>query len=445
MFKPLLASFSLAFVASLCHAQSLPLVSLDSVVAVVEEDVILRSELDDALGNLRRQYQGREDQLPPQDVLERQLLERLIVGKLQVQRAEQTGVEATDTEVDQALTRMAAQNNMTVLQMRDVLAKDGVSLVEFRRSVRDELLAQKLRQRVVDSRAAVSETEVDIMLASDSIKTGEVRLAHLMVALPPNADASALEQAEAKINGIKKLIDEGKMDFQAAAIRYSDAPQALEGGDLGWRRFDQIPEAFADTIAGLQAGEVSQPIRAQSGLHLVKVQETRDSSQVVVTQYNARHIVIEANELVSEAEAEQQIRKLAEQLSGGADFAALARENSDESSTASLGGDMSWFEINSYGPAYAEQIAALDDNEVSAPFRAERGWHLVQRLGKREQDRTADFLRAQARDGIKRRKGDEAFEQFLRQIRSEAYVRTRLQTGAEDLEETEADAQPDAG
>jgi peptidyl-prolyl cis-trans isomerase SurA len=434
MFRPLIAGISLALAASFCHAQSLSLQPLDSVVAVVEDDVILRSELDDALANLRRQYVGKEAQLPPQDVLEKQLLERLIVGKLQVQRAEQTGVEATDTEIDQALGRMAAQNNMTVLQMREVLARDGVSLAEFRRSVRDELLAQKLRQRVVETRAAVSETEVDIMLASDSLKTGEVRLGHLMVAVPANPDAAAIEQAQTKMDGIRKLIMEDKMEFQAAAIRYSDAPQALEGGDLGWRRFDQIPEAFADTIAGMKVGEVSVPIRAQSGFHLVKVLESRESAQVVITQYNARHIVVEVTELVSDDEAERQINRLAEQLAKGADFAKLARENSDETSTASLGGEMSWFEINSYGSTYAERISALADGELSPPFRAERGWHLVQRIGKRELDRTQEFVRSQAREGIKRRKGEAAFEQFLRQIRSEAYVRTRLKASTDDAD-----------
>lgn len=426
MTKPLLAGLLLVLNPVSVLAQALPIQPLDSVVAVVEEDVILRSELDDALGNLRRQYRGRESQLPPQNVLERQLLERLVVGKLQVQRAAQTGVEVTDTEVDRAMGQMAAQNNMSILQMRDVLARDGVSLAEFRRSVHDELLAQKLRQRVVESRAAVSETEVDILLASDAPKTGEVHLAHLMIGVPPNADAAAVDTARAKIDGIKKLIDEGKMDFQAAAIRYSEAQQALEGGDLGWRRFDQIPEAFAETILGMQVGEVSTPVRAASGFHLLKLLEQRDTSQIVITEYHARHIVVEVTELVSSAEAEAKIQDLAAQIAAGADFGKLAREHSNESSTAPLGGEMAWFELNTFGQTYAEQISALQDQQVTAPFRTERGWHLVQLLGTRQQDRTADYVRNQAREGIKRRKGEEAFEQFLRQLRGEAYVRIRL-------------------
>lgn len=410
-------------------AQMAPSEALDSVVAQVDEDVVLKSELDDAVNNIRRQYADRENQLPPANVLERQVLDRLILARLQVQRAEATGVEVTDTEIDQTLARMAQNNNMSVMQMRDVLARDGVSLTEFRKSIRDELLTQKLRQRVVDSRAAVSDSEVDMLLASDSLKTGEVKLAHILVALPANANNEEVERARGKIEGVRKLITDGKMDFQAAAIRYSDAPQALEGGDLGWRRYDQIPEAFADTIAGMQVGDVSQPLRALSGFHMIKLLEQRAESQVVITEYSARHIVIDVNELVSDAEAEAKIREVAAKIGGGEDFAKLAREVSDESTTAALGGDMGWIDINGYGSTYAELLTNLKDQEISQPFRTERGWHLLQRLTTRQQDRTREFVRNQAREGLKRRKGEEVYEQFLRQIRAEAFVRNRLADG----------------
>ena len=412
-------------------AQMAPTEALDSVVAQVDEDVVLKSELDDAVANIRRQYAGREQQLPPPNVLERQVLDRLVLGRLQVQRAEATGVEVTDTEIDQALGRMAAGNNMSVMQMRDVLARDGVSLTEFRKSIRDELLTQKLRQRVIESRAAVSESEVDMLLASDSLKTGEVHLAHILVALPANANNEEVEKARGKIDGVRKLIEEGKMDFQAAAIRYSDGPQALEGGDLGWRRYDQIPEAFSQTIAGMQKGDVSQPMRALSGFHMVKLLDQRAESQVVITEYNARHIVIDVNELMTDAEAEAKIRTIARQVADGQDLGKLAREMSDESTTAALGGDMGWFEINAFGSTYAEQLTTLKDQEIGQPFRTERGWHLVQRLGTRQQDRTREFVRNQAKEGLQRRKGEEVYEQFLRQIRAEAYVRNHLQDGGD--------------
>lgn len=436
--KLVVAAFCACF-PMLVVAQALDMEPLDSVVALVDEDVVLRSELDDALMTVRRQYQGREQQLPPTEVLEKQVLERLIMARLQVQRAETTGVEVTDTEVDQALGRMAAQNNMSVMQMRDVLSRDGVSLTEFRKSIRDELLSQKLRQRVVESRAGVSETEVDILLASDSLKTGEVHLAHILVALPANAGAEEIEKAREKIEGVRKLIADGKMDFQAAAIRYSDGPQALEGGDLGWRRYDQIPEAFAETIGGMTPGEVSQPLRAVSGFHLVQLLETRAESQVMITEYNARHIVVDTNELMSDSDAQRKAQALAADLAAGKDFAALARENSDETTTAALGGDMGWFEINAFGTTYAELLSSMKDQEISAPFQTERGWHILQRLSTRSQDRTAEYIRNQAREGLKRRKGEEVYEAFLRQIRDEAYVKNRLAPEKEELEiETEA-------
>lgn len=422
--------FAVAFPCA-AMAQMAPTEALDSVVAQVDEDVVLKSELDDAVANIRRQYAGREQQLPPPNVLERQVLDRLVLGRLQVQRAEATGVEVTDTEIDQALGRMAAGNNMSVMQMRDVLARDGVSLTEFRKSIRDELLTQKLRQRVIESRAAVSESEVDMLLASDSLKTGEVHLAHILVALPANANNEEVEKARGKIDGVRKLIEEGKMDFQAAAIRYSDGPQALEGGDLGWRRYDQIPEAFSQTIAGMQKGDVSQPMRALSGFHMVKLLDQRAESQVVITEYNARHIVIDVNELMTDAEAEAKIRTIARQVADGQDLGKLAREMSDESTTAALGGDMGWFEINAFGSTYAEQLTTLKDQEIGQPFRTERGWHLVQRLGTRQQDRTREFVRNQAKEGLQRRKGEEVYEQFLRQIRAEAYVRNHLQDGGD--------------
>jgi peptidyl-prolyl cis-trans isomerase SurA len=420
MIRHLLISLALVGPTWAC-AQSL-LAPVDGIVAQVEEDVILRSELEDAIANIQRQYAGKPEQLPPADVLMRQVLERLIVNKLQLARAEGTGVEVTDTEIDNAIARLAQQNNVSVMQMRDMLARDGLNFADFRQQMHDELMVQKLRQRVVDSRSNVSESEVDIAMASDSLKLGEVRLAHILVAVPQDADADAIERGRSKIEGVKKLIDEGKMDFQAAAIRYSDSPNALEGGDLGWRRFDQIPEAFAQTIEGMAQGVVSNPIRALSGFHLIKVLETRDEGQVMVTEFNARHIVVDINELVSEREAQESIEAIRSRILAGGDFAKEAREHSDETTTANLGGDMGWFQIEAFGSTYAELISQLKDGDLSEPFRTERGWHLLKRESERTQDRTQEFVRNQAREGLRRRKGEEAYEQFLRQLRSESFV-----------------------
>jgi peptidyl-prolyl cis-trans isomerase SurA len=416
--------------------------AIDGVAALVEDDVVLQSELASAIGNIRRQYRDKEDQLPPEKVLEKQLLERLIIGKLQVLRAEETGVQVTDTEIDQAVARVAESNKMTVAQLAGALEQDGLRLSDFRQTMRDEMLVQKLRGRIGQSRSDVSESEVDILLASGQLKQGEIELAHVLVALPDNASAEQLELANKKITGIKKLIDEKKMEFSAAAIRYSDADNALEGGVIGWRRLDQIPGAFADELGKMDKSDVSNPIRSQAGLHLLKIVDTREQQQVMVTEYRADHILIRVDELTSDALAEKNIRGVHETIKGGGDFAEQAKKYSEDAQTAAIGGDMGWFDLDAYGTTYAQVITELKDGDLSEPFRTEQGWHIVQRKGKREQDRTADFARNQARESIRQRKAEEAYQSFVRQLRNESFVEVRLDGGVVETSfETEAESE----
>lgn len=416
---------------------------VDGIAALVEDDVILSSELAGAMLNIRRQYAGKEDQLPPLNVLEKQLLERLIIGKLQVIRAQETGVQVTDTEIDQAVGRIASGNKMTTEQLAAALEQDGLRLSDFRTTMRDEILTQKLRQRVAQSRSDVSESEIDILMASGQLKQGEIKLAQILVALPDNATSEQLELGKKKIDGVKKLIDEGKMEFSAAAIRYSDAEQALDGGVIGWRRYDQIPGAFAEALAGLKPGDVTNPVRSQSGLHILKILEAKSDSQVMVTEFNARHIIVRVDELTSDAQAEKRVRDISESLAGGGDFADLAKKYSGDTQTAVLGGDMGWFDLDTYGTAYAEVISSLKDGEVSKPFNTEEGWHIIKRIGTRELDRTKDYARNQARDSIRQRKSEEAYQQFVRQLRNESFVELRLEGVPKDdleLDETAAKA-----
>ena len=269
-----LAALLLAFVAaSPASAQMLSGESLDEVIAVVDEDVILRSDLDRAVGNILAQYAGRAAQLPPRPVLERQVLERLIFIRLQVQRAESTGIRVGDTELDQAVLRLAQENNATVDQLRASLQRDGFSYEEFRKTMREEMQVQRLRQRFVQSRVQVTETEVDILLASGGLKRGEVRLSHILVGVPDGASAEQIRAAREKAERVRREIDDG-LDFESAAIRSSDGPQALEGGDLGWRRYDEVPNVFVDLVAGHRPGEVTQTMRGPSGFHILKNAET---------------------------------------------------------------------------------------------------------------------------------------------------------------------------
>ena len=400
--------------------------NIDQIVAVVEEDIILRSELDQALTGIRRQYQGRENQLPPADVLERQVLERLTLVRLQLQRADATGVRVTDTEVDDAIGRILRQNQIDLNQLQQQLRNDGFTLAEFRKTMRDELMVQKLRQRVVDSRADVSPSELEIALASGVHRKGEVRLSVLLIGVPDGANAEQIETARSKTEGVKKLIDDGTMDFAAAAIRYSDAGQALEGGDLGWRRYDQIPPAFADLVSGMQVGEVSQALRTPSGFYLVKLADKRETSQIMVTEFNARKIVVKVTELQGPDDARREIDAIYARLQKGDDFEKLARELSEDDASAPLGGEIGWFALESLDPEFSEMIAQLKDGEYSRPFRDPSGWQVVQRVGTRTADRTEDYVRGQVMESLRQRKGEEAYEQFLRQLRGEAYIDYRL-------------------
>jgi peptidyl-prolyl cis-trans isomerase SurA len=359
-------------------------------------------------------------------VLEKQVLERLIVMRLQLQRAEQAGIRISDIELEQAISRIAQQNSLSIEQLRVQISKDGISYDEFRQQLREELIAQRLRQSLVQTRVAVSETEIDIALASESMKKGQVHVGLILVGLPDGATAEQIEAAKTKIDGIKSLLDRGEMDFNAAAIRYSDHQTALEGGDLGWRSFDEIPPLFANLVQGMSDGDVSQPLRGPSGYSLLKLIETRENQAQSVTEYNARGLMVKTNEVVDSDAARAKAQALYERLQAGEDFAELAKKESEDNITRNQGGDMGWFPLQAWGTAVAENLEKLKDGEVSQPFPSEAGWHILKRIGTREQDVTEEAQRNVARETIARRKADEEYDRFLRQLRDEAYIDNRL-------------------
>ncbi len=410
------------------HAQSLGIAPVESIVAIVEEDVILRSELDRAVANIRNQYAGSQQQLPPNDVLEKQVLDRLVLLRLQLARAVAAGVRISDGEVDQTVQNIAKQNNITEAQLRGQLQRDGLPFDEFRQTLRDELTAQRLRQNITQSRVNVSDTEIDILLASNSLKRGEVRTSHVLVAIPEGATQEQLETARKKIEGVQQLISRGEMDFKAAAIRYSDAPNALDGGDLGWRSFDEVPSLFANLLAGMDKGDVSQPIRGPSGYHLMQVTDKRERGTETVTEYHMRGIMVRTTEIITSEQALTKANKIHQRLVAGEDFAAVAKEASDDSMTRNQGGDMGWFPPMAWGTAVGNQLLALKDGELSAPFSSEVGYHIVERLGSRVQDVSLESERNRARETIAKRKSEEEFERFIRQLRDESFVETRLKS-----------------
>ena len=414
-----------ALATGMAQAQLMSTQPLDGIVAVLDEEVILRSELDRQVEAVLAQYANNPQQLPPRNELERQVLDRLIMTKLQVARAESTGIKISDAEVDQTLAQIAQQNRMDVGQLRQAIQGQGMSWEQFRSNVHEESLVRQLRQRVIQSNVQVSDTEIDLLIKNGGVTRGELHLGHIQINLPDGATAEQIGSAAAEAEDVVRQLREG-MDFAAAAIRYSDAQNALEGGDLGWRSYDEVPTAFADLGEKLQPGEVAEPIRGPNGFHIVKLIEKREATTSMVTEYHARHILIRNSELVSPAQAEQKVRDLRARILAGEDFAKLAKENSEDGNNANLGGDMGWFALNAYGTKVAEAVSSIPDGAISEPFQTDVGWHILQRMETRTSDKTAEAQRDKARQTLGTRKAEEEYENFLRQLRSEAYIEIRL-------------------
>jgi peptidyl-prolyl cis-trans isomerase SurA len=395
---------------------------LDRIVAVVNEDVVLQSELDNAVRAIQQQYASQPGQLPPLDVLQKQVLDRLILMKLQLQKADDQGVHVSDSDVDQAVAEVAQQNKMSADQLRTEVERNGEDFAAFRQQLADQLTVQRLHQSVVHDQVSVTDSEIDNLLASPTYKAGEVHLAHIQISIPGGADAAAIQAAAAKAEEAIKAV-QGGMDFHAAAIRYSDAPDALDGGDLGWRRMDEIPPAFADTVANMKPGDVSSALRGPTGFHIIKLEGVRAPSKQIVTEYHARQILIKPSELMTPEQAQQKAQELYDQIvNKHADFAKLAKDNSKDDTTANIGGDMGWFAQQAWGSAIAQQLGQLKENEVSKPFQTGDGWDVLQLLGTRQSDLTTQMERDQARQAIGNRKAEQAYDDFLRDLRANAYI-----------------------
>jgi len=420
------ALIALAAMAPLpASAQSRATTPIDSIVALVDEDVILRSELDVAVAGIVDRVRASGEAMPPMHLLERQVLERLIIRELQVQRALQTGIRVSDADVDQALTSLASQNKMTVQQLRQVIEADGEDFAEFRRNVGEEIMGERLRQRIVNSMDPITDTEIDILLASEDLSGGEFNVSHILIALPEGSTPQQIAATQAEADDIYQRLEDG-LDFASAAISYSDSQEALEGGLVGWRDLNSVPAFFADAVRELKPGQITPPIRSPAGFHIIRVNDFREQRQVMVKEYHARHIMIEINELVTPRLAMDQIIEVKQKLDAGEDFAELAREYSDDTTSANLGGDMGWFPPEAYGDRIYQTLMALQPGQISEPFQTMGGWHIMEFLESRETDRTEEAIRAEARNKIRMQRADQEIESMLRQFRDEAFVEIRL-------------------
>ena len=428
-FKSLLISsllFGLTFTSSAMGQATVATTAVDSIVAIVDDDVILRSELESAVNNIKKQYVKQAGQLPPDPILERQVLDRLILQRLQVNRANSIGIRVSDAELNQSVQAIASSNKMTAEQFQARLSSEGISFEDYRNNLRDELIQQRLRQSYIQSRVQVNETEVEQLLANQRNAGPEVLLGNLLIALPESPSATQIETAKKKIDGVRELVVTGKMTFKAAAIRYSDAQNALDGGDIGWRTFDAIPPQFTSLISSMKAGDVSEPIRGPAGYQIITVAEIREVNNSLVDEYHAQAILIDPNLVGGEEVARQRADEIHARIMKGEDMGKLAKEYSSPDLNADKGGVLDWFTQNQWGPQVGKEIISLKDGELSPVMKGEAGYMMIKRLGKRSQDANAENKRQQAREKIGQRKAEEEYERFLRQLRSEAFVESRL-------------------
>ncbi|MEO5701068.1 MAG: peptidylprolyl isomerase [Casimicrobiaceae bacterium] len=399
-------------------------VLLDRVVAIVNDEALTQREVDDQKKLVLDQLRAQKVTPPAPDVLEKQVLERLITERVIAQVAKLSGVKIDDVQVERTIERIAQENKLTPAQFREALARENIPFAKYREDLRKQILVQRMREREVDSRIQVSDAEVDNFLATIASQAGgdtEYELSHILVLVPEQATPEQVEarrqRAEAALAQVR-----GGADFAQVAAGFSDAPDALQGGSLGWRPPARLPSVFDQPVRTMKPGDVSDILRSASGFHIVKLVDRRDRNQpTVVEQTHARHILIKVNEVTSETDAKARIDRLKERLDNGGKFEDIARLNSEDAS-AGKGGDLGWISPGDTVPDFDQAMNALKPGVVSVPVRSPFGWHLIEVLERRSQDITAERSREQARAALRQRKSDEAFQEWVQQMRDRAYV-----------------------
>ena len=409
---------------SLVHAAP-----LDRIVAVVEDDVVLDSELYVEVMTIKQRLSEGNVMMPPDYILRKQVLERLIIDKLQRQLAERSGIRITDEMLSGPLQEIASNNGMSLEEFRIQLENQGISYQVFVESVRNEIIINQLRGREISERVKVNDREVEHYLESEGdvvAETVQYHLGHILIAVPEGASATVIQKAKSKADKAVKELREGK-DFKQAAIGISDGGQALKGGDLGWRTKGQLPTLFVDVVEEMGEGTISDPIRSPSGFHIIKMLEMKGAGgKVMVTKTSARHILVKTNELIDDKEAKRRLDSLKSRISDGDDFEALARAHSDDKGTALQGGSLGWVAPGALVPPFETAMNQLAIGEISDPVQTQFGWHLIQVLDRKEKDNSVEYKKNQVREEIRKRKIEEETELWLRRLRDEAYVDIRM-------------------
>ncbi len=401
---------------------------LDRIAAIVDNDVIMQSQLDQRLREVEQTIAKRGAQLPPRDQLIAQVLERLILENIQLQMGARAGIRIGDEELAQAMATIAQRNGLTLEQFQAALARDGLSLEDAREQVRREIIINRVRQRVVADRIQVSDHEVQNFLASDLGKlqlSEEFRLANITIPLPDGASPEKIQAAEQQVLDIYRQLRAGA-DFAQLAIARSAGETALEGGEIGWRKAAQLPPPFDSLVSQLPVGGVTEPVRTPGGYIIIKLLEKRGGTAQVRDEVHVRHILIKPSEIRSEAEARRLVERIHERILAGEDFAELAKSFSEDPGSALNGGDLNWIDPNVLVPEFREVMADTPAGQLSQPFKSPFGWHVLEVLGRRATDSSTQVREQQAMNVLRNRKYDEELQSWLRQIRDEAYVETKL-------------------
>ncbi len=401
---------------------------LDGIAAIVEDDIILDSELVSEVRNVAQRLQTNKVQLPTKQVLYEQVLERLIVDKLQLQLAKKVGINVTDENVNASLRNIARQNKLDFASFKAELIKEGLSFEDFKANVHKEIMINQLRNREIGGRLRVSKQEVEHFLETQMSRedlTVQYLLGHILLGVSESASAAEIQEQQQKAVEVVTKLRAGN-DFKQMAVSVSTGANALQGGDLGWRTLDKVPSLFVDVVKTLVTGDISEPIRSPSGFHILKVMETNGVKSHVITETHVRHILIKTNEIVSDEEARQRLEAIAARIEEGDDFSDLAKANSADTGSAIKGGDLSWVMPGLLVPKFEQAMTALALNELSPPIQTQFGWHLIQVLERRSKDNSKEHKYNEARDVLRQQKIEEQTELWLRRLRDEAYVDVRL-------------------
>jgi len=401
---------------------------LDGIAAIVEDDIVLDSELVSEVQTIVARLQKQKVQLPAKEVIYRQVLERLIVDKLQTQRAKRAGMNISDEYVNVSIEKIARSNRMSMDAFKETLAAEGMSFEAFQDNVRKEITINQLRNREIGARIKVSDHEVKHYLETEmsaADRNVQYLVGHIFLALPEGSGAQSIQQKSAEANDIIEKLRQGA-DFEQLSIAHSESDTALKSSDLGWRTLNQLPSLFVDTVKSMAKGDVADPLRSPSGFHILKLLDSTGNEVHIITETRVRHILIKTNELINDEDAQNRLFAIGSRIDDGDDFASLAKSNSKDTGSAVKGGELGWVVPGLLVPAFEKTMDGLALNTLSKPIQTQFGWHIIEVLERRTRDNTEKFKFEQARDELRKRKIEEETELWLRRLRDEAYVDIRL-------------------